>query len=93
MVTPPFEVLRPSQLRGRSGLKWQYYGPDVLPVWVAEMDVLPAPEVVEALTGAIRAGDTGYPNFGTTYKQALAEFSAGGGTGRRTRRTWRSAPT
>ena len=77
MVTPPFEVLRPSQLRGRSGLKWQYYGPDVLPVWVAEMDVLPAPEVVEALTGAIRAGDTGYPNFGTTYKQALAEFSAG----------------
>jgi cystathionine beta-lyase len=76
MGIAPFEVLRPLQLRGRSGLKWQYYGPDVLPVWVAEMDVLPAPEVVEALTGAIRAGDTGYPNFGTTYKQALAEFAA-----------------
>ncbi len=39
------------------------------------MDVLPAPEVVEALTEAVRAGDTGYPNFGTTYKEALAEFA------------------
>ena len=75
MGIPPFEVLRPEQLRRRTSIKWQYYGPDVLPVWVAEMDVLPAPEVVEALTGAVRAGDTGYPNFGTTYKEALAEFA------------------
>jgi cystathionine beta-lyase len=75
MGIPPFEVLRPEQLRRRTSLKWQHYGPDVLPVWVAEMDVLPAPEVVEALTAAIRTGDTGYHNFGTTYKQALAEFA------------------
>ena len=75
MVIPPFEVLRPEQLRRRTSIKWQYYGPDVLPVWVAEMDVLPAPEVVEALTEAVRSGDTGYPNFGTTYKEALAEFA------------------
>jgi cystathionine beta-lyase len=75
MGIPPFEVLRPGQLRLRTSIKWQYYGPDVLPVWVAEMDVLPAPEVVEALTGAVSAGDTGYPNFGTTYKEALAEFA------------------
>ena len=75
MVTPPFEVLRPEALRRRTSIKWQHYGPDVLPLWVAEMDVLPAPEVVEALTAAIRDGDTGYPNFGTTYKEALAEFA------------------
>jgi cystathionine beta-lyase len=75
VVTPPFEVLRPEQLRRRTSIKWQYYGPDVLPVWVAEMDVLLAPEVVEALTAAVRAGDTGYPNFGTTYKEAFAEFA------------------
>ncbi len=73
--SPPFEVLRPEQLRRRTSVKWQYYGPDVLPLWVAEMDVLPAPEVVEALTAAVRAGDTGYPNFGTTYKEALSEFA------------------
>ena len=75
MGIPPFEVLRPEQLRRRTSIKWQYHGPDVLPVWVAEMDVLPAPEVVEALTEAVRSGDTGYPNFGTTYKEALAEFA------------------
>jgi cysteine-S-conjugate beta-lyase len=75
MVIPPFEVLRPEQLRQRTSIKWQLHGPDVLPVWVAEMDVLPAPEVVEALTEAVRLGDTGYPNFGTTYKEAFAEFA------------------
>ncbi len=75
MDIPPFEVLRPEQLRRRTSLKWQHYGPDVLPLWVAEMDVLPATEVIDALTAAVRVGDTGYPNFGTTYKEALAEFA------------------
>ena len=85
MVIPPFEVLRPEQLRRRTSIKWQYYGPDVLPVWVAEMDVVPAPEVVEAVTEAVRTGDTGYPNFGTTYKEALAEFA-------QTRWDWKPDP-
>ncbi|MCU0266870.1 MAG: cystathionine beta-lyase, partial [Actinomycetia bacterium] len=60
MPTPPFEVLTEAQLRARASLKWQHFGPDVLPLWVAEMDVLPAPEVVAALEAAVRAGDTGY---------------------------------
>ena len=75
MDTPPFEVLRPEQLRRHTSLKWQHYSSDVLPLWVAEMDVLPAPEVVEALSAAVTSGDTGYPHFGTTYKEALAEFA------------------
>lgn len=75
MDIPPFEVLRPEQLRERTSLKWQHHGPDVLPLWVAEMDVVPAAEVVEALTAAVRSGDTGYPNFGTTYRESLAEFA------------------
>jgi cysteine-S-conjugate beta-lyase len=75
MATPPFEVLRPEQLRRRTSIKWQHYGPDVLPLWVAEMDVLPAPEVVDALCEAVRLGDTGYPNSGTPYKEALGEFA------------------
>ncbi len=75
MVIPAFEVLRPEQLRRRTSIKWQHYGTDVLPVWVAEMDVLLAPEVVGALTEAVIAGDTGYPNFGTTYKEAFSEFA------------------
>lgn len=75
-MTRPFEVLRPADLRQHTALKWQLHGPEVLPLWVAEMDVLPAPEVVAALTRAIRSGDTGYPASGQPYAAAFAEFAA-----------------
>ncbi|MCU0300022.1 MAG: aminotransferase class I/II-fold pyridoxal phosphate-dependent enzyme [Candidatus Nanopelagicales bacterium] len=75
MPIPPFEVLSESQLRARASLKWQHFGPEVLPLWVAEMDVLPAPEVVEALTAAVRAGDLGYPRSTREYAEAFAAFA------------------
>lgn len=75
MPTAPFEALTEIQLRARASLKWQHYGPDVLPLWVAEMDVLPAPEVVEALTAAVRDGDTGYPRSTLAYAEAFAGFA------------------
>lgn len=80
----PFEVLPEADLRRRTSVKWQHFGPDVIPVWVAEMDVLLAPEVVEALTDAVRRGDTGYPGSGTTYADAFAQFAD---------RMWSWAPT
>jgi bifunctional pyridoxal-dependent enzyme with beta-cystathionase and maltose regulon repressor activities len=40
---------------------WRAYPADVLPLWVAEMDVSLAPPVAAALHAAIDAGDTGYP--------------------------------
>lgn len=61
-------------LRTRTSVKWRLYPEDVLPLWVAEMDVEMAPAVERALTDAIRRGDTGYP-FGTDYALALAEFA------------------
>ncbi len=76
MTARPFDALSLAQLRQRSSLKWQHYGPDVLPLWVAEMDVRLAPEIVDALDAAVRSGDTGYPNFGGAYKEALSEFAA-----------------
>ena len=75
MPTAPFEVLTESELRARASLKWQHHGPDVLPLWVAEMDVLPAPEVVEALCAAARTGDTGYPRTTPVYAEAFAQFA------------------
>ncbi|HET7327131.1 MAG TPA: aminotransferase class I/II-fold pyridoxal phosphate-dependent enzyme [Nocardioidaceae bacterium] len=45
----------------RSSVKWRAYPPDVLPAWVAEMDARPCAPVVEAVTAALRRGDTGYP--------------------------------
>jgi cysteine-S-conjugate beta-lyase len=61
-------------LRSRRGVKWRLYGPDVLPLWVAEMDVVPAEPVQRAVVDAVRRGDTGYP-WGPDYAEGLAEFA------------------
>ncbi|MDR1790856.1 MAG: aminotransferase class I/II-fold pyridoxal phosphate-dependent enzyme [Propionibacteriaceae bacterium] len=66
--------LSEAELRARQSLKWQVYPPDVLPMWVAEMDTLVLPEVQDALAHAISIGDTGYPwhNVCVTAFQAQA---------------------
>jgi cystathionine beta-lyase len=56
-------------------LKWRQYAEDVLPLWVAEMDVATPEPVAEALVAAVRRGDTGYP-FGDGYAEALGGFAA-----------------
>ncbi len=56
-------------------MKWRTYPEDVLPLWVAEMDVPLAGPVLRALTDALALGDTGYP-AGTAYAEALARFAA-----------------
>jgi cystathionine beta-lyase len=63
-----------ADLRARRSMKWATFGPDVLPVWVAEMDCLPAPEVAEVVDHALRIGDTGYPT-GSMYQEALAAYA------------------
>ncbi|MEU5753963.1 aminotransferase class I/II-fold pyridoxal phosphate-dependent enzyme [Streptomyces sp. NPDC047829] len=70
----PLRALTLDQLRRRTSMKWRTYPPDVLPLWVAEMDVPLAGPVVHAVTEALRLGDTGYP-VGTAYAEALAAFA------------------
>ncbi|MCB5163808.1 aminotransferase class I/II-fold pyridoxal phosphate-dependent enzyme [Streptomyces bambusae] len=74
-VTNPLEGLSLGRLRQRTSEKWRTHPGDVLPLFVAEMDVLPAEPVVRAVTEAMSRGDTGYP-AGTAYAEALAEFAA-----------------
>ena len=62
------------ELRRRSGLKWRLFGDGVLPLWVAEMDVLPPEPVVRAVTQAVALGDTGYP-WARDYIEAVAGFA------------------
>ncbi|MGW2423796.1 MalY/PatB family protein [Streptomyces sp. NPDC001709] len=71
----PLRALGLEQLRRRTSMKWRTYPEDVLPLWVAEMDVPLAPAVVRAVTDALALGDTGYP-AGTAYAEALAAFAA-----------------
>jgi len=71
----PLEQLTLEGLRRRTSQKWQGHDAELLPLWVAEMDVLLAPEVEDALMRAIREGDTGYSaNHG--YAEAVAGFAA-----------------
>ncbi|MBC7299143.1 MAG: aminotransferase class I/II-fold pyridoxal phosphate-dependent enzyme [Demequina sp.] len=71
----PLEQVPLERLRERTSIKWRRYDPDVLPLWVAEMDVNLAPPITEALERAISAGDTGYPGS-TPFVEAFTTFAA-----------------
>ncbi len=70
----PLHALTLEELRRRTSMKWRTHPADVLPLWVAEMDVPLARSVVRAVSGAMELGDTGYP-AGTAYAEALAGFA------------------
>ena len=74
-VDNPFERYTLADLVGRQTLKWQAYPPDVLPLWVAEMDTDLAEPVRDAITTAVGRGEVGYP-WGRAYPQALASYAA-----------------
>lgn len=71
----PLEELTIDALRQRTSVKWRVYPDDVLPLWVAEMDVALAAPIADALTRAVALGDTGYPAGGAAYAAALAGFA------------------
>lgn len=50
------------RLRRLTCAKWTHYDGDVLPAWVADMDLPPAPVVVDAIRALVDLGDFGY-NF------------------------------
>jgi cysteine-S-conjugate beta-lyase len=71
----PLRSLTLDELRRRTSQKWVAHPPDVLPLFVAEMDATIARPVAEALTAAIADGDTGYPWGSARYAEALATFA------------------
>lgn len=75
MTVNPLEELTLPQLRRRTSMKWRAHPADVLPLWVAEMDVRLPPTVAEAVHAAIDDGDTGYP-YGTDLAEAVSGFAS-----------------
>lgn len=53
-------ILSLSQLRARHGKKWQRYGPDVIPAWIADMDFAVAEPVQRAIQRFATEQDYGY---------------------------------
>ena len=58
----------------RTSIKWQLYGPEVVPVWVAEMDCVPCKPIIDAVEAALRRGDVGYAAPGPL-ERAFASFA------------------
>ncbi|MGI9617045.1 MAG: MalY/PatB family protein [Acidimicrobiales bacterium] len=55
IILPPID-----HLRSLSGVKWSRFGPDVMPAWVADMDVRPPDCVTERIADIVQNGDFGY---------------------------------
>ncbi|MGB7116438.1 MAG: putative C-S lyase, partial [Anaerolineales bacterium] len=47
--------------RKSDSLKWRYYGDDVIPMWVADMDFVSPEPVIKALHERVDHGVYGYP--------------------------------
>lgn len=80
--------LSDEELRARGGLKWTLPPADVLPAWVAESDVAPAPAITEQLHALVDRGDFGYPpvDADSGVPEAFSQFA-------RTRWGWRVDPS
>lgn len=61
-------------LRRRRSYKWRAHPADVLPAFIAEMDVTLAPAVTAVLSEAIAAGDTGYAHPDPELGAGVAAF-------------------
>jgi cystathionine beta-lyase len=68
----PVESLR----NERTSIKWTRYAPDVLPLFVAEMDYGIAPEVADELVARIRSSDLGYLDGPGPLAPAFAAFAS-----------------
>ncbi|CAN5254286.1 MAG: MalY/PatB family protein [Nocardioides sp.] len=71
MQIDPIEVLRT-----RRSVKWSRYGPQVLPLFVAEMDYPVAAPIRETLTEMVAASDLGYAMAPGRLGEAFAGFAA-----------------
>ena len=62
--------------RGTDCVKWDHYGPDAIPMWVADMDFKAAPAILEALQRRLDHGIFGYPQLSDRYFGAITRWFA-----------------
>jgi len=73
-TSPDLLTVSEERARARHGVKWQRYGPDVIPSWVADMDFDPPHAVLETIQGHLDRGDLGYGRFAHELAPAYAEW-------------------
>jgi putative C-S lyase len=68
-----FDFDAPAQRAGTWSVRWDRYGADVIPLWVADSDFRAPPAVLEALAERIRHGILGYTDPPEALREALVE--------------------
>jgi cystathionine beta-lyase len=66
----------PVERKGTDSGKWAWYGEDVLPMWVADMDFASPPPIIDALQQRVAHGVFGYGMDSKPLKQTLVERMA-----------------
>src|SRR5262245_15620461 len=61
----------PVERRGSDSGKWHYYGADILPMWVADMDFRSAAPIMEALHRRVEHGVFGYGTDSPQLKEII----------------------
>lgn len=66
----------PTDRSGGDSYKWNANGrmPDLLPMWVADMDFRTAPAIIEAIRRRVDHGIFGYTSVGDDYYEAVTEW-------------------
>lgn len=70
-----FDFTTPLERKGTASLKWQRYEQqDVIPMWVADMDLASPPAVRQALAVAVQRGAFGYGEVAERLNQAFVDW-------------------
>ena len=70
-MDPRFDIL--PDRKDSLSVKWHAYGPDILPMWVADMDFRSPDVVIEALKKEVERGVFGYPYEDNRFKAVLVD--------------------
>lgn len=71
-----YDFDRPVERRGTDSGKWAWFGEDVLPMWVADMDFVSPQPIIDALLRRVQHGVFGYGMDSPSLKQALVDRMA-----------------
>lgn len=70
-----FDFDQMTERRGSGSMKWDFdKDPDIIPLWVADMDFRTAPAVTEALLKRVKTGIFGYTDVPDAYYNALTDW-------------------
>jgi len=69
-----FDFDQPIERRGTDSFKWAQWGPEVLPLWIADMDFEAPPPVLDALRGRLDHGVLGYGMITESLGAAICDY-------------------